>query len=122
MITVNWSCDMEQGHEDTMMGSHPGGRAGDLTLGREGTALASGDQKYSENLRSTIEEHRPCQFRSSTIGGCQSRECTGHHATCGALPGAGPYLRLSRFQGLTNPCAGAVHMEPFPSSAFKVLI
>ncbi|KAG5378199.1 hypothetical protein IGI04_026041 [Brassica rapa subsp. trilocularis] len=59
MITVNWSCDMEQGHEDTMMGSHPGGRvtacsvrcsifeylmammAGDLTLGREGTALAS---------------------------------------------------------------------------------
>ncbi|KAK0594254.1 hypothetical protein LWI29_037082 [Acer saccharum] len=24
---------------------------------------------------------------------------TGHHATCGALPAAGPYLRLSRFQG-----------------------
>ncbi|WZY93724.1 hypothetical protein YC2023_066053 [Brassica napus] len=67
MITVNWSCDMEQGHEDTMMGSHPGGRAGDLTLGREGTALASGDRKYSENLRSTIEEHRPCHFRSYTI-------------------------------------------------------
>ncbi|WZY99659.1 hypothetical protein YC2023_071988 [Brassica napus] len=27
------------------------------------------------------------------------RECTGHHATCGALPAAGPYLRLSRFPG-----------------------
>ncbi|CAN7110962.1 unnamed protein product [Brassica rapa subsp. narinosa] len=27
------------------------------------------------------------------------RECTSHHATCGALPAAGPYLRLSRFQG-----------------------
>ncbi|CAN7087934.1 unnamed protein product, partial [Brassica rapa subsp. narinosa] len=27
------------------------------------------------------------------------RQCTGHHATCGALPAAGPYLRLSRFQG-----------------------
>ncbi|CAN6989923.1 unnamed protein product [Brassica rapa subsp. trilocularis] len=26
------------------------------------------------------------------------RECTGHHAMCGALPAAGPYLRLSRFQ------------------------
>ncbi|CAN7088138.1 unnamed protein product [Brassica rapa subsp. narinosa] len=26
------------------------------------------------------------------------RECTGHHATCGALPAAGPYLRLSHFQ------------------------
>ncbi|KAK4709630.1 hypothetical protein R3W88_004143 [Solanum pinnatisectum] len=26
------------------------------------------------------------------------RERTGHHATCGALPAAGPYLRLSRFQ------------------------
>ncbi|CAN6998528.1 unnamed protein product [Brassica rapa subsp. trilocularis] len=26
------------------------------------------------------------------------RECTGHHATCGALSAAGPYLRLSRFQ------------------------
>ncbi|KAK8616793.1 hypothetical protein V6N13_116763 [Hibiscus sabdariffa] len=24
---------------------------------------------------------------------------TGHHATCGALPAAGPYLRLSRFLG-----------------------
>ncbi|KAK8616867.1 hypothetical protein V6N13_116837 [Hibiscus sabdariffa] len=24
---------------------------------------------------------------------------TGHHAMCGALPAAGPYLRLSRFQG-----------------------
>ncbi|KAK7288707.1 hypothetical protein RIF29_02180 [Crotalaria pallida] len=27
------------------------------------------------------------------------RRRTGHHATCGALPAAGPYLRLSRFQG-----------------------
>ncbi|PHT25838.1 hypothetical protein CQW23_34546 [Capsicum baccatum] len=27
------------------------------------------------------------------------RERTGHHATCGALPAAEPYLRLSRFQG-----------------------
>ncbi|AVP56102.1 hypothetical protein C3B72_13685 [Clostridium tetani] len=24
---------------------------------------------------------------------------TGHRATCGALPTAGPYLRLNRFQG-----------------------
>ncbi|PHT27118.1 hypothetical protein CQW23_33279 [Capsicum baccatum] len=107
------------------------------------------------------------------------RERTGHHATCGAIPAAGPYLRLSRFQGgqavkqkrqlfprlpptspnfltlpstatspfrnfnpipfrstremrclsgfsrplgSTNPCASPIHMEPFPSSAFKVLI
>ncbi|KAG5374380.1 hypothetical protein IGI04_042297 [Brassica rapa subsp. trilocularis] len=87
MITVNCSCDTEQGHEDTMMGSHPGSRvtacsvrcsifeylmammAGDLTLGREGTSLGSGDQKYSENLGSTIEEHQPCHFRSTMIGG-----------------------------------------------------
>ncbi|CAN7092453.1 unnamed protein product [Brassica rapa subsp. narinosa] len=27
------------------------------------------------------------------------QECTRHHATCGAFPAAGPYLRLSRFQG-----------------------
>ncbi|KAF3616646.1 hypothetical protein FXO37_35005 [Capsicum annuum] len=27
------------------------------------------------------------------------RERTGHHATCGALPAAGPYLRLSQFHG-----------------------
>ncbi|KAK7323193.1 hypothetical protein VNO77_26657 [Canavalia gladiata] len=82
--------------------------------------------------------------------GC--RRCTGYHATCGALPAAGPYLRLSRFQAATsqfrnfnpipfrrtgleryqtgfprplgsnNPCASVIHMEPFPSSAFKVLI
>ncbi|PHT27769.1 Regulator of rDNA transcription protein 15 [Capsicum baccatum] len=31
----------------------------------------------------------------SRAAGCR----TGHHATCGALPAAGPYLRLSRFQG-----------------------
>uniref|UniRef100_A0A6N2N888 Senescence-associated protein n=1 Tax=Salix viminalis TaxID=40686 RepID=A0A6N2N888_SALVM len=31
---------------------------------------------------------------------------TGHHATCGALPAAGPYLRLSRFQ-ITLPEAPA---------------
>ncbi|KAL0745464.1 hypothetical protein Bca101_102038 [Brassica carinata] len=34
------------------------------------------------------------------------RECTGHHATCGALPAAGPYLRLSRFQGGQAICTG----------------
>ncbi|CAN7092565.1 unnamed protein product, partial [Brassica rapa subsp. narinosa] len=51
------------------------------------------------------------------------QECTGHHATCGALPAAGPYLRLSRFQGgqamfrlvfppefpLASPRSGIVH-------------
>ncbi|WZY87161.1 hypothetical protein YC2023_033545 [Brassica napus] len=31
------------------------------------------DRKYSENLRSTIEEHRPCHFRSSMIGGVTQR-------------------------------------------------
>uniref|UniRef100_A0A6N2NM93 Senescence-associated protein n=1 Tax=Salix viminalis TaxID=40686 RepID=A0A6N2NM93_SALVM len=35
--------------------------------------------------------------RSSGFQGPPGR--TGHHATCGALPAAGPYLRLSRFQG-----------------------
>ncbi|THG04784.1 hypothetical protein TEA_029612 [Camellia sinensis var. sinensis] len=30
------------------------------------------------------------------------RGCTGHHATCGALPAAGSYLRLSCFQIRTN--------------------
>ncbi|CAN7022585.1 unnamed protein product [Brassica rapa subsp. trilocularis] len=38
-------------------------------------------------------------------------ECTGHHATCGALPAAGPYLRLSRFQGRAlqrHPFSGLV--------------
>ncbi|WZY99656.1 hypothetical protein YC2023_071985 [Brassica napus] len=34
------------------------------------------------------------------------RECTGHHATCGALPAAGPYLRLSRFPGGQAICTG----------------
>ncbi|RAL49587.1 hypothetical protein DM860_017931 [Cuscuta australis] len=59
---------------------------------------------------------------------------TGHHATCDALPTAGPNLLLSRFQGgqctrqtrclsgfprplcSTNPCASAMHVEPFPSA------
>ncbi|PHT25316.1 hypothetical protein CQW23_35053 [Capsicum baccatum] len=130
---------------------------------------------------------RPNAVMSTTGCGCHSVlqifkgrwERTGHHATCGALPATGPYLRLSRFQGVqavkqkrylflrlpptspdfltlpltamsrfrnfnripfrssretrylsgfprplgsTNPCASSVHMEPFPSSAFKVLI
>ncbi|CAN7087994.1 unnamed protein product [Brassica rapa subsp. narinosa] len=38
------------------------------------------------------------------------RDCTGHHATCGALPAAGPYLRLSRFQG------GQASFAPIPKS------
>ncbi|KAG5374386.1 hypothetical protein IGI04_042303, partial [Brassica rapa subsp. trilocularis] len=67
--------DMEQSHEDTMMGSHPGGRVpydispcpDELTIGY----CFSGDQKYSDNLRSTIKEHQPCHFRSTTIGGEQ---------------------------------------------------
>ena len=31
--------------------------------------LVYGDWLYSKNLGSTIGEHRPCHFRSSTIGG-----------------------------------------------------
>ncbi|KAK7383894.1 hypothetical protein VNO78_29581 [Psophocarpus tetragonolobus] len=49
----------------------------------------------------------PILFPSTTGRGRHSvlqifkgrRGRTGHHATCGALPAAGPYLRLSRFQG-----------------------
>ncbi|PHT28907.1 Protein TAR1 [Capsicum baccatum] len=37
------------------------------------------------------------------------RERTGHHATCGALPAAGSYLRLSRFQGGQAVCS---HSNP----------
>ncbi|PHT26852.1 hypothetical protein CQW23_33546 [Capsicum baccatum] len=50
---------------------------------------------------------RPDAFMSTTGCGRHSvlqifkgrREHTGHHATCGALPATGPYLRQSRFQG-----------------------
>ncbi|KAK8616972.1 hypothetical protein V6N13_116942 [Hibiscus sabdariffa] len=31
---------------------------------------------------------------------------TGHHATCGALPAAGPYIRLSRFQARAKRAIG----------------
>ncbi|PHT28090.1 hypothetical protein CQW23_32314 [Capsicum baccatum] len=41
-------------------------------------------------------------------------ERTEHHATCGALPAAGPYLRLSRFQG------GQVCSHSNPSQKIKV--
>ncbi|KAG6654561.1 hypothetical protein CIPAW_05G153600 [Carya illinoinensis] len=49
----------------------------------------------------------PCPALSTTGRGWHSvlrifkgrRGRTGHHAKCGALPAAGPYLRLSRFQG-----------------------
>ncbi|PHT26637.1 hypothetical protein CQW23_33749 [Capsicum baccatum] len=50
---------------------------------------------------------RPDAFMSTTGRGRHSvlwifkgrQERTRHHATCGAIPAAGPYLRLSRFQG-----------------------
>ncbi|PHT97288.1 Protein TAR1 [Capsicum chinense] len=53
------------------------------------------------------------------------RERTGHHATCGALPAAGPYLRLSRFQEfsfeyLLLPPRSAPTVAP-PGLAPKVL-
>ncbi|CAN7092518.1 unnamed protein product, partial [Brassica rapa subsp. narinosa] len=40
------------------------------------------------------------------------RECTGHHATCGALPAAGPYLQLSRFQGVAATAAPSYSSRP----------
>ncbi|CAN6989948.1 unnamed protein product, partial [Brassica rapa subsp. trilocularis] len=40
------------------------------------------------------------------------RECTGHHATCSALPAAGPYLRLSRFQGFAATAAPSYSSRP----------
>ncbi|CAN7088060.1 unnamed protein product, partial [Brassica rapa subsp. narinosa] len=40
------------------------------------------------------------------------RECTGHHATCGALPAAGPYLWLSRFQGFAATAAPSYSSRP----------
>ncbi|CAN7092820.1 unnamed protein product, partial [Brassica rapa subsp. narinosa] len=40
------------------------------------------------------------------------QECTGHHATCGALPAAGPYLRLSRFQGFAVTAAPSYSSRP----------
>ncbi|PHT29164.1 hypothetical protein CQW23_31226 [Capsicum baccatum] len=50
---------------------------------------------------------RPDAVKSTTGRGRHSvlwifkgrRERIGHHATCPALPAAGPYLRLSQFQG-----------------------
>ncbi|OIV89942.1 hypothetical protein TanjilG_27237 [Lupinus angustifolius] len=46
---------------------------------------------------------------------------TGHHATCGALPAAGPYLRLSRFQGgqaiCTDDRSARAHAPGFAATA-----
>ncbi|KAK7286448.1 hypothetical protein RJT34_21394 [Clitoria ternatea] len=46
---------------------------------------------------------------------------TGHHATCGALPAAGPYLRLSRFQGgqaiCTDDRSAQAHASGFAAIA-----
>ncbi|QCD94197.1 hypothetical protein DEO72_LG5g2278 [Vigna unguiculata] len=46
---------------------------------------------------------------------------TGHHATCGALPAAGPYLRLSRFQGgqaiCTDDRSARAHALGFAATA-----
>ncbi|CAN6929613.1 unnamed protein product, partial [Brassica oleracea] len=40
------------------------------------------------------------------------RECTGHHATCGALPAAGPDLRLRSFQGFAATAAPSYSSRP----------
>ncbi|CAN7058330.1 unnamed protein product, partial [Brassica rapa subsp. trilocularis] len=40
------------------------------------------------------------------------RECTEQHATCGALPVAGPYLRLSCFQGFAATAAPSYSSRP----------
>ncbi|KAK8634876.1 hypothetical protein V6N13_022756 [Hibiscus sabdariffa] len=45
---------------------------------------------------------------------------TRHHATCGALPAAGPYLRLSRFQGgqiCTDGRSARAHAPGFTATA-----
>uniref|UniRef100_A0A0R0GPR4 Senescence-associated protein n=1 Tax=Glycine max TaxID=3847 RepID=A0A0R0GPR4_SOYBN len=61
----------------------------------------------AEAARARLSPWRPDAVMSTTGRGRHSvlrifkgrRGRTGHHATCGALPAAGPYLRLSRFQG-----------------------
>ncbi|KAL0803468.1 hypothetical protein Bca101_095958 [Brassica carinata] len=49
------------------------------------------------------------------------RECTGHHATCGALPAAGPDLRLRSFQGgqaiCTDGCSARARALGFAATA-----
>ncbi|CAN6973848.1 unnamed protein product [Brassica rapa subsp. trilocularis] len=40
------------------------------------------------------------------------QECTRHHTTYGALPAAGPYLRLSRFQGFAATAAPSYSSRP----------
>ncbi|KAF2559765.1 hypothetical protein F2Q68_00015252 [Brassica cretica] len=88
-ITVNCSCDTEQDHEDTIMGSHPGGRVTACSfrcsileylmemmvifLSPLGSVSLGGDQKYFEVLGSTIEEHRPCPFLVIYDRGCHRR-------------------------------------------------
>ncbi|KAF3589139.1 hypothetical protein F2Q69_00029778 [Brassica cretica] len=73
-----------------MMGLHPGGRVTACSvrcsileylmemmvifISSLGSISLGGDRKYSENLGSTIEEHRPCHFRSSTIGSVTAKE------------------------------------------------
>ncbi|KAL4645515.1 hypothetical protein ACB092_02G240200 [Castanea dentata] len=62
---------------------------------------------YGPILPTSLAYIRPDAVMSTTGRGRHSvlrifkgrRGRTGHHATCGALPAAGPYLRLSRFQG-----------------------
>ncbi|PHT25002.1 hypothetical protein CQW23_35345 [Capsicum baccatum] len=52
------------------------------------------------------------------------RERTGHHATCGALPAAGPYLRLSRFRCssdfLTLPSTATSRLMNFNPIPFRI--
>ncbi|KAF3519080.1 hypothetical protein DY000_02060726 [Brassica cretica] len=68
-----WSCDMKQGHEDTMMGSHPGGRVTASSVRCsifEYLMIASPrNSEVFGNHGSAFREHQPCHFWSSTIGG-----------------------------------------------------
>ncbi|KAG8363053.1 hypothetical protein BUALT_BualtUnG0008600 [Buddleja alternifolia] len=92
-------------------------------------ALAAGAARAVRRQPTGCSPWRPDAVMSTTGRGRHSvlrifkgrRGRTGHHATCGALPAAGPYLRLSRFQGgqaiRTDGRSARAHAQGFAATA-----
>ncbi|KAG8365710.1 hypothetical protein BUALT_Bualt17G0000200 [Buddleja alternifolia] len=136
------SLDSRQGHriplvrtssESTVQrtGKAPEGAVPSPSPGRHATTRSrrGSSSSSSPTADGGCSPWRPDAVMSTTGRGRHSvlrifkgrRGRTGHHATCGALPAAGPYLRLSRFQGgqaiRTDGRSARAHAQGFAATA-----
>ncbi|MED6162028.1 hypothetical protein PIB30_066501 [Stylosanthes scabra] len=116
---------IDSGHRPTRIATGTWARSATEDASPDYNSDAKGDRLSSGSSRIANSAYQKWPTWSSRFRG------TAQQSSRAVLPNPIPFrsTRQRRYQtgsprplGSINPCASAVHMEPFPSSAFKVLI